>query len=303
MRNRIRTGRLSLLFLILPSLALAQAPGVTATATADKKTVSLSQSLRVTLAVEGSAPLRVELPKQLLVPEADRDWKIQPVGKPSIAPAGTDRERWVQVYRLDPYVAGEVMTVLFVPLKVNGHETPGPGFEVRVLSPGTEAKDDAARPVTSIEELPAPPVEPHSSIVWWWALNALLIVAVVAIAWRMRRRPKPIPPTVWASAAFDKLERNAASGAALVEGVATVVRGFIDRRFGIPAPKLTTQELLATAEQTGWPVEHTDPLRLLLDDCDRAKFAGDVPDDDGCRGLLARGREWVNLVSPDPGPG
>ncbi len=286
-----------------PSLAMAQPPQVSTTATPDKKTVSLSQSLRVTLAVEGSAPLRVELPKQLLAPEADRDWKIQPVGKPTVAPAGDGRERWVQVFRLDPYVAGDAMTVLFAPLKVNGRETTGPGFDMRVLSPGIEAKDDAARPVTGIEELPGPPVEPHSSLVWWWALNALLVVAVVAVAWRMRRRPKPVLPTAWAAAAFDKLERNAASGAELVEGIATVIRGFIERRFGIPAPKLTTQELLATAEQAGWPVEQTDPLRLLLDDCDRAKFAGDVPDDDGCQNLLARGREWVHLVSPDPGPG
>ena len=112
-----------------------------------------------------------------------------------------------------------------------------------------------------------------------------------------------MPPAEWAAAAFDRLERDGAAGAALVEGVAAVVRGFVERRFGIPAPKLTTQELLAAAVAGGWPVEQTEPLRALLDECDRAKFAGDVPDDDGCRGLLARGRDWVHGVDPDPRPG
>ena len=293
-----------LLLLLFPALAFAQPPAVSATATTERPSpkIRLSDSIRVTLAIEGPAPLRVELPEPLLAPESDRDWGIQPAGPAKVTPAGENRERWVQVYQLDPFVPGESQTVLFAPLKVNGREIPGPGCEVTVLPLTTEASGEVSRPVTPIEEVPPPP-EPSSSTVWWWVANALLVIVVVVVAWRMRRRPKPVPPREWAVAAFDRLERNAASRAALVEGVATVVRGFIDRRFGIPAPKLTTAELLAAVEQAAWPVEQTDPLRRLLDDCDRAKFAGDVPDDDGCRSLLARGREWVNQVSPDPRPG
>jgi hypothetical protein len=281
-------------------ICLAQPPAITATAKSDKTTVRLSASIRVTLTVEGPAPLRVEVPKHLLVPESDRDWKVQAVGSPAVTPAGAGRERWEHVYRLDPF-ADKTLRVEFAPLKVNGREVKPDGFNVEVTTTA-EAKEETARPVTPIEELPPPPPPTTSSLVWWWVASTLLMVVVAAVAWRVRRQPKPVPPREWAGAAFDRLEQNTA-GAALVEGVAAVVRGFIDRRFGIPATKLTTAELLAAAEQAGWPVEQTDPLRLLLDDCDRAKFAGDVPDDDGCRDLLARGREWVNLVSPDPRPG
>jgi len=291
-----------LLILLFPSLALAQPAGVTATATPDQKTVPLSGSVRVTLAVEGPAPLRVELPKQLLAPEADRDWKVQPAGPAAVAPLAGGREKWSQVLRLDPYVPGEAMYVGFAPVKVNGNEVTPAGFEVRVTTTTAEAKAEAARPVTPIEELPPPPIAPPPSPAWWWAAAGLLAAVVAVAAWRARHRPKPVPPREWAAAAFDRLERDTASGAALVEGVAAVVRAFVERRFGIPAPKLTTQELLAAAEAGGWQVEQTDPLRGLLEECDRAKFAGDVPDDAGCRGLLARGREWVNGVGPDPGP-
>jgi hypothetical protein len=56
-------------------------------------------------------------------------------------------------------------------------------------------------------------------------------------------------------------------------------------------------------EQAAWSVEQADSLRRLLEECDRAKFAGEIPDDDGCRSLLVRGREWVDLVSTDARPG
>ncbi|MCX7901236.1 MAG: hypothetical protein N2483_02890, partial [Burkholderiaceae bacterium] len=34
-------------------------------------------------------------------------------------------------------------------------------------------------------------------------------------------------------------------------------------------------------QQQGWPVEQADALRVMLDECDRVKFAGNLPDDGG----------------------
>lgn len=294
---------LCLVLLICPALALGQSSDISVEATAKKGSIELSESVRITLSVEGPAPLRVELSKQLLVPESDRDWKIQPVAPSSIAPLGENRERWVQVFRLDPYVFGNSLVVLFAPLKVNGREVPGPGWEVTVNEPKVEMKASASMGVTRIEELPAPPEAPPGSLRWWWVGGAILVLAVVIVVWRLRPQSKPVPPREWALRAFAKLERNRALGMPMVEGVSSGLRGFIERQFGLPAPRLTTEELLAAAEQAPWPIEHADPLRLLLDECDRAKFAGDIPDDDGCRRLLVRARDWVNLICPDTGPG
>ncbi len=291
-----------LLLLLLPSLASAQ--DVSASITQDQKKIRLSESVRVTLTIEGPAPLRVELPKPLLSPESDRDWKIQPLATATVTPAGAKREKWSQAFRLDPYVAGE-WYVQFAPLKVNNRETVGPGCEVQVNSTIGEAKAEAARPVTPIEELPTPPpIRTDSVAVWWWVTGALVVLVVAGVGWRLRRKPAPIAPGDWATAAFARLERDGVGGAALVERVATVLREFIDRRFGIPASRLTTPELLAAAEQAGRPVEETDALRRVLDRCDRAKFAGDVPDDNGCRDLLAGARQWVHDVcAADARPG
>lgn len=288
--------------LFFPSFSRAQTPTPIALASIDQKRIQLSESVRIQVVFAGPAPLRVEMPKQLLAPDSDRDWKIQPLGLPTIIPliGFLGWECWVQSFRLDPYVIGNALPIEFAPVKVNGKEVAPTGFEVTVLSTVSDPKPDSARPVTGIEQLPPPTIVETPSPIWW-ALVGVVIVAVATVAWRLRHRPKPVLPGEWATAAFNRLENL--SREALVDGVATVIRGYIDRRFGIPAPKLTTTELLIAAEQAGWPVEETDPLRGLLEICDRAKFAGDIPDDDGCRNLLAGGRDWVNHVGSEPRPG
>jgi hypothetical protein len=290
--------------LLSPSLAFAQSPAPYAIAGTDQKRVQLSESVHAVVVIAAPSPLRVEPPKQLLVNESDRDWRIKPVGRAVLLPLFglPGWECWVQKYRLDPYVTGAALHIEFAPLKVNGKEVAPTGLEITVLSSLSEIKPDSARPVTGIEELPPPPVVERSSPLWWILAVSGLVVVGVAV-WRMRGQPKPIPPGEWATMAFDRLEREGTTGAALVDSVALVLRGFIDRRFGIAAPRLTTTELLIAAEQAGWSVEVSESLGRLLEICDRAKFAGDVPDNDGSRDLLAGGRDWVNRVSSDTGPG
>jgi hypothetical protein len=304
-----RTRAAILLLLLLPAPASAQ--GVTVTAThAQKKPLALSDHVRVKLTVEGPAPLSVELPQPtqpgrpaesaLLVLESSEKWGIQFVGKPQKADVGNGRERWVQEFRLDPFEPGD-WYVRFAPLKVNGREVEGPGVALSVVP----TKVTEPQKATGIETLPPPQTIPRTTpAILWVAVGALAATAVVGVVWRLRRRPAPVTPAAWAAAVFDHLARERLSGPALLARVADVLREFVERRFGIPATKFTTHELLAAAnEQAVWSVEETDSLRAILDRCDRAKFAGDVPDDDGCRGLLVAGREWVDHVSAaDAGP-
>jgi hypothetical protein len=307
MTRRYSSAALTSVLLVCPSLLFAQDPEISVTATHDlvgaaHKSISLSESLFVTLRVEGPAPLRVELPKQLLVVESDRDWKIRAAGAPSVAPLGKDRQQWTQKFRLDPYVYGNAMTVVFAPIRVNNREVAAPGFVIAVEDPQLPLDPNKSSGVTGIETLPPTP-RPPSSPVWWWPAIFIVAIAIAALAWWMRRSPAPIPPRQWAMAAFERLELEASPPAVVVNGIAAVVRGFIERQFGIPAPKLTTEELLVAAQQAPWPAEQTDALRGLLGDLDRVKFAGDIPDDAERGSLLVRSREWVNSICPEPKPG
>ena len=286
-----------------PPWVSAQTLEITATATHDqKKPLNLSESLNVTLTVEGPSPLRVELPRPLLVPETDRDWRIQPIGPATVTPLRNGGERWLRVFRLDPYVAGDAMTIHFATLKVNDKEVPGPHCEIAVVRPAIEPNPAAAMKITGIEPLASPPPE-ETSLYWPWILLAVALTVIVVLVARVRRAPRPIAPDRWVAEALDRLTRADIAPASLVEGISAALRGYFERRFHIPASKLTTDEISAAAEQAAWPVEQSNPLRQILEECDRVKFAGDVPDDDWCRSLLARAREWVEHVGPEPRPG
>jgi hypothetical protein len=265
--------------------------------------IGLSARLPVTLTIEGPAPLRVELPEKLLAPETEQDWHIRPTGPATQTPAGPQREKWTQPFRLTPYVPG-LHTVQFAPVRVNGVETPVAGFtvQVQVESADPDKPDPRqARPITGIEELPPPAPAATAEPNWWPAvlLGVVLLLAVVLALRRFRRRPDPVSPQQWAQTAFDQLQQAPRIGAVQVEQVAVIVREFIDRRFGIPAPQLTTGELLTALTAAQWPAPTVHRLQQLLAICDQVKFAGRVPDEAECRHLLATARDWVQTTPTD----
>ena len=196
--NACRVGVVVSTWLLLPTLVFAQPPDIKVAATTDqKRPIDLSDTLRVTLTIEGPAPLRIEFQKsprgngaeteQILVDESNRDWKIARIGAPIRTPLGTDRERWVQVFQLEPYVARGPTTILFAPIRVNNSEIPGPGCDVTVNPPAIDAKAGAAMAITGIEELPQPAASPRSSR--WWVWISLLIAVGIGVAIGLRHPP------------------------------------------------------------------------------------------------------------------
>jgi hypothetical protein len=282
----------------------AQTQDIRANAKADLEHVTLADWVQVTVTIEGPAPLRVELPKQLLTDDANRAWRIRAdKDEPKITPTTKGREEWRRVYRLNawPTLDGTWPAIAFAPFTVNGQQATLPAIKVtvnRIGGPSAPAMPKA-QPRTDIEDVPTRPIDPPQPSVWPWVAGATLLMCVfVLLAARMRsRKATPVPPGEWALAALAKLEAGESLGAEAVERVAEIVRKFIQRRFTIPATKMTTTELLAATAQQGWSVEETDALRVVLDECDRVKFARDVPDDDGCRRLMRLTIEWINHIS------
>ena len=306
MRNangRRGAGLGACLLLLWPAAVRAQPAEVVATATADRAAVTLSEAVRVTLVLEGPAPLRVALPERLLADDANELWRIRAAGAAEVTPLPGGRARWRQVYRLDPWTPPELLgtsqQIAFNPVTVNGRATTWPAVTVTVERAGGKAAPPLpeARPITAIESLPPPDDPPPGAARGWVPATVVGVLACAALLAVLvsRRRAKPVPPDEWARA---ELAAPGADG----ERVAAVLRAFVARRFGIPAAALTTAELLAAAAEQRWPVEEAEALRAVLDECDRAKFAGHAPDDDGRRRLVAAAVKWVDDVSRPAGP-
>jgi hypothetical protein len=279
----------------------------TAAVTADRPVIRLSDTLTVTLSVDGPPPLRVELPTSLLTAETALDWKVEPVGRATLrtTPAG---DRWEQVYHLSPFVPGEAVPLAFQPVRVSGLDVLPNPLSIKVETVISAAKADDARPVTEIEPLPPPPAQPPP-VGPAFAVGVMAVfVAAVVYALRRRRQPKPVSADEWCRRRLAKLDAD--SGAerlgptAFVDGIAGVVRGYVARRFHLTADPLTTPELLAAGDAAGvWAPDTRAAVAAILEACDRVKFAGQTPTPDDCRELSGRVRTAIdNWPLPSPTP-
>ncbi len=273
-----------------PTLAIA----------ADRNTLRLSDTITVTVAVEGAVPLRVEVPKDLLTGASADIWRVDPAGAARTDALPNNRERWTQQYKCSPFQPGAGLPLEFAPFRVKA----GPAVEAAALSDkplsftvttdllGAKAED--ARPATGVEELPPPPTTPIGlPAVWAIAVGGLLVVAAAVFATiRRRKRVPEVPPTAEALAALD-----AASDPPSPDRVGDIVRRFLRRRFGLPTDPVTTTELLALVrERTDWPVERVADLDAILSACDVAKFADGSPDMEAATQARDAARAWVAAV-------
>lgn len=267
----------------------------TLTIVADRAALRLSDSAAVTVTVEGVAPLRVEVPAELLAGASADIWRIVPTGPARTEQLPGGRERWVQQYRVDPYQPGAGLPLEFNPFRVKA----GPAVESvplsdRPLSMTVEtnlvgAKADDARPATGVEPVPPPTGESGGlPAVWAVSAAALLMLAVGIVAGvRRRRRVPPVPPGAEAVAAL------AAEPPPSPDRVAEILRRFLARRFGLPAGTTTAPELLAeVTARTDWTAERVAELGAILAAGDVAKFAGTPPESVATQDR-ERARSWV----------
>jgi hypothetical protein len=105
--------------------------------------------------------------------------------------------------------------------------------------------------------------------VWWWYRQRQRATAVL---------PAQRPAHLLALAALEHLQRQDLIGQERVEEfyvrVSTILRRYIEWRFGLRAPEQTTEEFLVAALATGGLiVAHRDLLEAFLQHCDLVKFA------------------------------
>ena len=115
-----------------------------------------------------------------------------------------------------------------------------------------------------------------------WPMVALIglifLLLIAGIVWWMKRRAKPgLTAEQWARQELDGLQRT---GDGMMPGdfavaASRVVRIFIERKFGLAAPKRTTEEFLheLTLAKNEALASRMESLRGFLKSCDMAKFA------------------------------
>ena len=172
------------------------------------------------------------------------------------------------------------------------------GFEVESVLPEGAVVDELrpARPM--LAELQGPWWARH----WpWFAVGVLLLAAAVGglLVW-LRRADQRARTTAFERAIerLERLQRRGLPGSADLDAwyveLSDIVRRYIEARFGLRAPELTTEEFLAeTGRSAELTPSHRSLLSAFLERCDRVKFARYSPGDTESHEALQLARQFL----------
>jgi hypothetical protein len=262
----------------------------------------LSDQLSLTLTVEGP-----ELPDgSVTLLGRSADWEVQ-ADEPGTETLDGGRKRWRQSFRLFPRKPGS-LTLELLPLRLGEQEITWTPIPVVVSTEVTRADVQELRDVLPPEPLPPPPP-------WWpwwlpWAALGLGVTVLGLGGWLLGRRlfldqVVPASPAEWALSELGRLEQRdlpaAGQGRRYHALLSNLLRRYVERRFGVHAPRQTTAEFLRSLQ--GLP-ELQPATRELLGDllqrCDLVKFAGVSPSPEDCRAAAALARQFVEQTAAVP---
>ncbi len=256
------------------------------------------------------------------------EYRLTLVDRKAAVPTNDGKLKWTHRFSVEFFLPGSYVLPPAVVSFVDSREasdsaTPVKAHELKTEHLSVVAKDTSTKPLTP-EEMKTitalPPVElsePRSR--WWWAgvpLLAALAAFVSALVLRSRRPPVvvPIPAHEWARRQIQALIGDDLVRKGRVQEfyyrISDIVRGYVERRFGVSAPDMTTEEFLAAAASDGrFGERNTTELNAFLNACDLVKYARQIPGAgeadsvlQAARGFVERTRESLYRTDADGSP-
>ena len=254
-------------------------------ARAEPDTVTIGTRFRYVVDVVATpdAEIFVEQPADHIGDFEIVDFGIEP---PVRRDGKTVLTRW---YRLVGWTPGEhLVKSPAVRYRTAGEdEQEAPAQEIRVSVESLLAKEPTA---TDIRDIAPPEAIPVDWRPYWLLGGALLLAAALAaVLHRVLNRPRragatppPTPPHEVAARALAELKRRnlPAEGAFkdYYSALSDIVRVYLEQRFRLRAPEMTTEEfLLATAREGRLERTHRQRLGEFLVESDLVKFARHRP--------------------------
>jgi hypothetical protein len=284
--------------------------GIVATASASPQIVEVGQAIEVRIDFEGEAArsIALELPESAQSADSPTlgDFDILALRGPTVDASG----RATVLLSLASYDAGDaVLPALKVSWKSDGASN-GARTEGEVTLPtvritslvGAEADPSKFRDIQGEVDVPR-------ILRWGFAAGiAAIVLALAAVALWLVLRKRPVvvlAPHEWAHAELARIEREALASRGdfgrYYDELTAVVRGYVSRRFAIPADRQTSREFVAAAQSHAqFPSDETARLRELLRLADLVKFASAQPERAQCDAHLAQAREFVERTKPRP---
>jgi len=271
-----------------------------------KKEITIAERVTLVLQAEVDEDYEVELPK---FGEKLEQFGIVDYEAPLAVLAPGGRTRHQRSYVLEPFLSGEYK---IPPMKVrfwkkgeeppDVHEIESDELTVTVKS---ILPEDCKK--LEIRDIAGPVALPTEKARWVPAavVGGMAVVAggVAFLSWlrRRRRAAAEVPKIAAHELAYRQLEKlvsekliEAGRIKLFYQGISDIVRHYIENRFGLRAPELTTEEFLAElATSDALRPGHKSLLKTFLKHCDMVKFAEHEPSTaeiqqtfDSCKALI-----------------
>ena len=253
--------------------------------TLDRKEPTIADRINLTIDVTADEDYEVQLPRF-----GDKLEQFGIVDYHTSQPVlvGENKTRVTRSYVLEPFLSGEyVIPGMKIGFTKKGEKEPEQHeieteeitISVKSLLPGN--LEDL-----KVREIAGPVALPRAALPWMWGVGVLVITAgtvlVLILVRRQRRRKQDavaaIPPH---EIAFRELAELVAQDLMkngqiklFYRRVSSILRTYIENRFGLRAPEQTTQEfLLSIGMSKALQAEHQPLLERFLNHCDMVKFA------------------------------
>ena len=249
-----------------------------------RQELGVAERLRMTLTVTAPAAALVAFPD---VAAELAHFSVVAENRASPAAIDDGRQVWRQAYVLAPRQTGETVippltavvqqTIVDAGLRQRELHTEAVPVKVITLVPADTA-------ITALRDV-APPVELTTPIrpttVWWLAGAALLLALSGLWLWRRRWTPRqrPRPAHELALAALRALDPDDQTQVdRFYVRLSDILRRYVLWRFGLEAPRRTTDETLAAMGRAGVTLaQRSERIGVLLRDFDRVKFGRHRP--------------------------
>ena len=255
--------------------------------------------------------------------EGDRrfEYRIVDSHRRQAVSAGDGRLQWRYEFEIEFLLPGEYELPPAVVSFVDTRAAVDEG-DAAVLDADAEAQTLTTQPITVAVRQPAAapltpeelrqitrldPLElPREWPRWWWLALIIVILVIVVVVFLVARRLRRlrsetvirIPAHEWARQQIAALLAEDLIAKGRVQEfyyrISGIVRGYIERRFGVRAPEMTTEEFLAAAPRDarigqGMALE----LDRFLSACDLVKYARHEPGPGEADLVLRAARDFV----------
>lgn len=293
--------------LLAAAWAQSGAPSVTATGSVEARVLTIGTPFRYTIEVGAPTGVTVEWPQ---IGGAIGDLQVTDFGQlpDRVVDGRTVQQRW---YQLVTYATGD-------------QNIPGPTVRYRdgadwqmvkvpdvVVSVQSLLDAPGATPPSDVRDIKGPLAKPRDYTPLAW-IAAALIALLVLTAFIIRRLRRPAaagapPPRPVHEVALDELAALQAAG--LIEAgryeefyvrLSAIVRAYIEARFRVRAPEMTTEEFLQAAQRRAQLAPaHRALLGHFLGEADLVKFARHHPTLADAERAFAAGRDFVRSTAPE----